>query len=251
MGVIRPESQTPKHRQHSNLLRERIDDGDFTPGDRIPSEAQLGLEHRLSRITVRQALSHLERDGLLERVPGKGTFVRRRESHVERPSRLTGFGENVVALGLEPGYRTLAAEPMRVSKAIADCLRAQSGKVFMVKRVLLADGEPIAVHTSYLPLWIVKAAPTDAFSVASLDNGSLYQAMAQAGVRIYRADEIVEPGLANADEAHHLEMEEGALLLRVERTVFDRAGTPIEYVLLAYRADSYTYRTTLYTSSRD
>jgi len=75
--------------------------------------------------------------------------------------------------------------------------------------------------------------------------------IAKAGVRIYRADEIVEPGLANSDEAQHLETEEGDLLLRVERTVFDRGGTPIEYVLLAYRADSYTYRTTLYTSSRD
>jgi GntR family transcriptional regulator len=251
MGVIRAESQTPKHRQLADLLRERIDEGEFTPGDRIPSEAQLGLEHQLSRITVRQALSHLERDGLLDRVPGKGTFVRRRDSHVERPSRLTGFGENVVALGLEPSYRTLKAEPTRVSKAIADCLRAQSGKVFMVERVLLADGEPIAVHTSYLPHRIVKAAPAEAFSVASLDNGSLYQSIAKAGVRIYRADEIVEPGLASSDEAQHLETEVGALLLRVERTVFDRGGTPIEYVLLAYRADSYTYRTTLYTSSKD
>lgn len=249
MTAIKAESPTPKYRQLSEFLRERIEQGDFGPGDRIPSESQLGDEHRLSRITIRQALADLEREGLLERVPGKGTFVRKKGSHVERVTRLTGFGENVRALGLEPGYRTFQAEPVRVSKEIADRLRAQSGKAFAVKRVLLADGEPIAEQCSYVPLWIVKAAPPDAFSRAALDRGSLYRAIAQSGARMFRADEVVEPGLATHDEAERLATHEGALVLRVARTVVDAEGTPLEYVLMTYRADAYTYRTTLYASS--
>ena len=84
MTVIKAESPTPKYRQLAELLRQRIDNGDLSPGDRIPSEAQLGDTYSLSRITIRQALADLERDGLLERVPGKGTFVRRKASHIER-----------------------------------------------------------------------------------------------------------------------------------------------------------------------
>ena len=247
MRPIKAESPTPKYRQLAALLRERIDRGELVPGDRIPSESQLGDVYRLSRITIRQALSDLERDGLLERVPGKGTFVRKKSSHVERVTRLTGFGENVRALGLEPGYQTLRAEPMRVPQPIADRLRAQSGKAFVIERVLLADGEPIAEQISYLPLWIVKAAP-EAFTVAALDAGSLYRAIGEAGARMFRADEIVEPGIATRELAERLETHEGALVLRVARTVFDRDGTPLEYVLMTYLADAYTYRTTLYAS---
>lgn len=248
MSVINAESATPKYRQLADLIRQRISYGEFTPGDRIPSESQLGDVYGLSRITIRQALADLEREGLLERVPGKGTFVRRKGSHVERITRLSGFGENVAALGLEPGYRTLRAEPMRVSRAIADRLRAGSGKAFVIERMLLADSEPIAEHTSYLPLWIVKSAPPNAFSIASLDKGSLYRAITESGARMSRADEVVEPGLATRDEAQRLETDEGALVLRVARTVFDVDGAPLEYVLLTYLADAYTYRTTLYAS---
>jgi GntR family transcriptional regulator len=248
MTAIKAESPTPKYRQLADLLRQRIDGGDLSPGDRIPSEAQLGDVYSLSRITIRQALADLERDGLLERVPGKGTFVRRRGSHVERFTRLTGFGENVAAHGLAPGYRTLTAEPRRVPKAIAERLRSHSDKAFVIERILLADGEPIAEHTSYLPLWLVRSAAPDAFSLDALNRGSLYQAIAQAGCRMYRADEVVEPGLATREEAQRLETHEGALVLRVARTVVDADGIPLEYVLLTYLADAYTYRTTVFAS---
>lgn len=247
MCPIQAESPTPKYRQLADLLRERITQGELSPGDRIPSESQLGDAYRLSRITIRQALADLERDGLLERVPGKGTFVRKKSSHVERVTRLTGFGENVRALGLEPGYRTLRAEPARVATAIADRLRAASGKVFVIERILLADGEPIAEQISHLPLWIVRTAP-EAFTVTALDAGSLYRAIAEAGVRMHRADEIVEPGIATQKQARRLETHDGALVLRVARAVFDPESTPVEYALMTYLADAYTYRTTLYAS---
>lgn len=248
MAAIKAESPTPKYRQLADLLRQRIDEGDLSPGDRIPSESQLGDTYSLSRITIRQALADLERDGLLERVPGKGTFVRRRGSHVERFTRLTGFGENVAAQGLTPGYRTLVAEPRRVPKAIAERLRSHSDKAFVIERVLLADGEPIAEHTSYLPLWIVRSAAPDAFSIDALNQGSLYQIIAQTGCRMDRADEVVEPGLATHEEAQRLETHEGALVLRVARSGVDEDGIPLEYVLLTYLADAYTYRTTVFAS---
>ena len=154
----------------------------------------------------------------------------------------------MAALGLEPGYRILAAEPRRVPKAIAERLRSHSDKAFVIERILLADGEPIAEHTSYLPLWIVRSGAPDAFSTAALDRDSLYQAIAQAGSHMYRADEVVEPGLATREEAQRLETHEDALVLRVARTVVDEDGVPLEYVLLTYLAGAYTYRTTVFAN---
>ena len=62
---------------------------------------------------------------------------------------------------------------------------------------------------------------------------------------MYRADEVVEPGLATREEAQRLETHEDALVLRVARTVVDEDGVPLEYMLLTYLADAYTYRTTV------
>lgn len=246
MSQISDQSPTPKYQQLAGLIRDRISRGEFAPGDRIPSESELGASYQISRITTRQALSDLERAGLLERVPGKGTFVRHPSAHVERPSRLTGFSENLAALGLTPGYRTLRAGTEQVDLALAEKVHAPAGKVYVVERVMSADGTPVALHTSYLPLWLVNAAPPGAFSVESLDHGSMYQVMTDTGARIYRADEIVEPGTATHHEATALEMPEHDLVLRVTRTVYDPTGTPLEHVLLTYRADAYTYRTTIF-----
>lgn len=251
MGSISDRSATPKYQQLAELIRERISRGEFAPGDRLPSESELGSAYQISRVTTRQALADLERDGLLDRVPGKGTFVRSRPAHVERPSRLTGFRENLLALGLVPSYHTLRAEASRVSPMIADRLSAPSGKVYVIERVLQADGDPVAFHISYLPLWLIHAAPQGVFTAAALDQTSLYQTMADAGARIFRAEEIVEPGRATPTEAAALEMEDGELVLRVARTVYDQSRTPLEYVEITYRADAYTYRTTIYASGSE
>lgn len=163
------------------------------------SESQLRDAYSISRITFRQALSDLERDGLLERVSGKGTSGLNR-GHIEGTIGLTGCGENVAPLGLDHSYRTLKAEPMRVSTEIADRLRIQFGKAFVIERLLLVNGGPVTRQTSYLSSWIVNKATPNAFEVKSLDHASLYRAIEQAEVRMFRADEIVEPGQATSEE---------------------------------------------------
>lgn len=243
---IRSDSTVPMYRQLGDLIRERIGHGHLRVGERIPSEAQLGDRFGVSRITVRQALSELEREGLLERVPGKGTFVREPIKKIERLTRLTGFGENMAALGLRAGYKTLRAEEILALPEVADRLEIAGRRAFVVERKLLADDRPVGVHTSYLPLWLVGRASEDAFSRGSLDRNSLYQAIEESGVTMQRAEEVVEPMLAGAWEAEQLDAKEGDLALRIRRTVYDENDRPVEYVIITYRADSYTFRINLY-----
>jgi len=244
MPVVCQKSPTPKYRQLANLLRSQIVGGGLAPGDQLPSEAQLQDEHGISRITIRQALADLEREGLLSKVPGKGTFVQKR-SHVDRITRLTGFGENVAALGMEPGYRVLRAEPTVIPAEIASRLHIPPSKGFLIERQLLADGDLVSAHVSYLPPWLIRRVGSDALSAESLGQGSLYQIIEASGICIHRADEIVEPALASAFEARKLDIDAGELVLRVTRTICDPDGTPIEHVLMVYNAARYTYRTSL------
>jgi len=109
MADIVANSPVPMYRQLASLIRDHIRRREPPPGVRVPSETELGAAYGVSRITVRHALSELERDGLLERTPGKGFFVRRDAGRVERLTRLSGFGENVSDLGIRAGYDTLRA----------------------------------------------------------------------------------------------------------------------------------------------
>jgi GntR family transcriptional regulator len=246
LAQLRENSSVPMYRQLEALLREQIQRGELKVGERIPSEVQLCERWDISRITTRQALAELERDGLLERVPGKGTFVRKPQGRVTRLTRLAGFGENMEALGLEPGYETLKASNERVSLEVATRLQSTRTKAFVIERTLLADGEPIGIHTSYLPLWVVDQGRGGSLTREALNRGSLYRAIETDGVRLQRADEIVEPSIAGKEEARRLGINEGELTLRVDRTVYDSEERPVEYVILTYRADHYTYRIQLH-----
>ena len=165
---------------------------------------------------------------------------------MERMTRLTGFGENMAGLGRKAGYATLRAGEETVSLEIVDRLRLPEARAFVVERVLLTDGQPVGAHLSYLPLWIVEGASASAFSREALDSGSLYGAIEESGVALYRADEIVEPALAGLEDARKLAIDEGGLMLRVARAVYDAEERPLEYVLITYRSDAYTFRQQLY-----
>lgn len=247
VSAIQANSAVPMYRQAANYFRQRIQRGELTEGDRIPSEVQLCELLGISRITVRQALSELEGDGLLERIPGKGTYVQRRPTRLERLTGLTGFGENATARGLKPSYQVLSVDVAPARFDVAQALTV-SDDVLVVSRILLAGGQPVAVHTSYLPLWVVAQAAPGRFTEESLSTSSLYQAIIEAGIDLVRADEIVEPGVATPEQAAHLRMSEAGLVLRVIRTTYSSDARPIEYVILTYRADLYSYRVTLYAN---
>jgi len=87
---ISRESTIPLHLQLLNQLRHRILSGHWPPGSRLPSETMLQRRLGISRSTVRQALHRAESEGLIERVPGKGTFVARQPGGPPN-SRLIGY----------------------------------------------------------------------------------------------------------------------------------------------------------------
>jgi Transcriptional regulators len=151
--MIDPANIIPKYFQLANILREKIENGEFQAQDAIPSERQLEEQYNLSRPTIRQAIDLLERQGYLYRVHGRGTFVsppKLQKGMLE----LTSFSEDMRNRGLTPGGRILEFGYLKPSAKIAKQLGAndKDAQVLRIKRLRTGKGEQIGLQDSYLAL---------------------------------------------------------------------------------------------------
>src|SRR6266700_1433531 len=222
------------HAQIEDWLAGAIAVGRLAPGDRLPTEHDLAAWLGVSRMTLRHALGELARRGLVTRAVGRhgGTFVA--EPKLEQDlTTLAGFSEQLRRHGMVAGARVLAATSRPAGPAAAAALQlAEGDPVYEVRRVRLADGNPIAVEHSLFP-----AALCPGMLECRLD-GSLYELLeVKYGLRPHRARESLEPVTAGVREAEALEIAEGAPLMLVERTAYAQAGQPLEYARDLFRGD--------------
>ena len=243
-GGIRRDSPVPLYRQLKELIARDIERGVLAPDDPVGPESELSRRHRVSRITVRQALGELEQEGLITRIVGKGTFVRDRPQPGRQPA-LAGFGEDIRAMGLTPSYRTLTVDVRAAPELASATLDVPEGApVTYIERVLLADNRPVAYAESYLPFSVTQRLPVR-LDVRVLDERSLYGLLEEAGMVLDRAVEDVEPRRPTPAEAALLELASDELTLDVRRQVFDGEGRTCEFARMLYAGSRYSYRAEL------
>src|SRR5919112_3470462 len=137
----------PKHVRVREYVRSLLEGAE--PGTPTPSERELVQRFGVARMTVRQALDTLVAEGLLERVPGRGTFVA--ETRVDQVPRLTGFSEEMVRRGMRPSSRTLVARLESAGPGVARTLEIAVGQpVVHWQRLRLADDSPMCLEDAYL-----------------------------------------------------------------------------------------------------
>src|SRR5215469_1564507 len=117
-----PQSAIPLYFQIEQELASLIASGALAPGSQLPSEEELVQSYGVSRTTVRKAVQELDRLGLIEIRRGRGTFVRA-EKITQEFTELTGFVEDMVAMGLQPSAKVLQTGPMEASETVARQLR--------------------------------------------------------------------------------------------------------------------------------
>ena len=218
-------------------LRELINSGQVKPGDRLSSERELCKQYGVSSITVKRAVLDLVRDGLLYRVPGKGTFVS--QAKLERDlSRLTSFTEEMLHHGLRPNSRVLEARVLPASGSVAKNLDLSPGeKVIALERVRFANSEPLMLEKTFLPHRLFPDLLSE-----DLTTQSLYHFITEKyGVSLARARETLEPVIINDKEAHNLAVETGSPGLLLELIAYDEAGQPVEYTKAIVRGDRCKY----------
>jgi GntR family transcriptional regulator len=223
------------HEQARRRIEQLIADRAIKPGDRIPTESELGAELKVSRTTVRSALKVLEQEGKIERTPGRGTILRQPRLG-QLLGKLLGFGEEMRLRGLTPSNRLIDITQTTPSAPVRALLRLDGESVWQLRRVRCANGEPIAVETCTIP----GHALTNE-EAARLGDGSLYDFLRQHGREPVRSEQSAQAGLADPEEASSLNIEPGRPVLRFERLSFDQNEEPIEFVTSTYRGDKYSF----------
>jgi GntR family transcriptional regulator len=227
-------SSTPLYIQLADLIRGAIRSGALKVGSAIPSERDIGERGGISRVTVRKAIETLLKEGLLSRRHGSGTYVAPR---IEQPAgRLGGFSAEMVGRGLVPGSVLLQADEGLATPQEAMVLSlALDATVVRLKRVRLANGEPLAIEHAIVPAQFVG----DAGAVGA----SLYAALGARGHKPVRGVQRLQASLATSEEARLLSIPPHAAVLRIERRTFLADGRPVEFTRSAYRGDRYDFIT--------
>lgn len=233
-----PFAPVPLYNQLKELLRAQILDGSYPPETRMPSESELGDKFQVSRITVRQALGDLQKEGLIFKIHGKGTFVAKPKAF-QNVSRLQGLAESLVHLGYEVINQLHSVKLITADKRIAERLQlSDSDKVTEIKRVRLINREPVSLEISYLPQEI-----GEKLQKADLITRDIFLILENdLQLNLGHADLAIDAVLADSELTNALGVEEGSPIMRIERLTHTADERPIDFEFLYYRGDAFQYR---------
>jgi GntR family transcriptional regulator len=230
----RDSSRIPAYKLIQRAITQRIESGELKPGDRIDSERELARIHGVSLMTARHALQQLERDFVVTRHVGSGTFVSPPRIHF---NKLLGFSELMAGRGMTIQSKVLSVQAVDDNEEIAARLRLTGDtRLLRIERLRIGDGEPFALETVYLP----HARFADLHS-RQLERRSLFGIFqADYQLTLSYADEEVDATAADARCARHLTVPLGAPLLRIRQLLFAAAGEPIMYDIGLYRSERHS-----------
>jgi GntR family transcriptional regulator len=228
----------PLHAQIKQTLRDGILDGTYAPHSQMPSEHDLCARFGVSRITVRQALGDLQKEGLVFKLHGKGTFVSKPKAF-QNVSSLQGFAEAMSSMGYEIVNQLRSFRLVDANRQVAARLGLEEGaSVVEIHRVRLLNREPVSLEVTWLPQTLgarlahADLATRDIFLILEND----------CGVPLGHADVAIDAILADEDIAAALNVEDGSPVLRIDRLTHDARGAPVDYEHLYFRGDAFQYR---------
>jgi GntR family transcriptional regulator len=231
MEGVRVGAQSLKHVKVREYVRTLV--AGSIPGSAAPSERELVNLFGVARMTVRQAMDALVVEGLLERIPGRGTFV-------ARPRRaatpVLSFSEDMRRRGMLPESVTLLARLEQAGPGVARALGLTPGDaVIHWRRLRRADAQPMCIEDAYLNEILLPG-----FLQAGMPI-SLYDELGDRGMRPTWAEDSVNADLATEEEAAHLEVDGGTPVLRQQRRAFAEEKV-VEVSRSTFRADRFTLR---------
>jgi len=230
---VKAHAPIPAYQRIQSAIRKRIDAGQLRPGDPVSSERDLAKLHEVSLMTARHALATLEREGIVERRRGVGTFVAAPKIHF---NKLMSYTEQMAARGLTAASKILFAKVVdNEPDAAARLSLSPSEQIFKLERLRHASEEPFALEACYL-----SAAEFPGLLSAPLHRDSLFAILERDhNVKLGYADEEIDATAADPRTAELLNVPRREPLLRIRQLIHSSKEKPLMYVLGIYRSDRH------------
>ncbi len=227
----------PLYLQIKEEVKADIENKRYEQGELIPSELEFEKHYGVSRITVRQAILDLEKEGYVKRTRGKGTSVIYSDKTDEELIVTRSFYKEMAKKGKIASTSSASIELIPASLEVAKRLDIERGdEVYRLYRVRCADDEEIVVFESYMLGEYDFPLNVEAYAI------SMYDVYEQVGVqKPIRANECFEACLANDTLAQELKIDVGSPILKRTRVAYNENQKAIEYTVCYYRGDRYTY----------
>ncbi len=228
--------KSPIYLQLREVVRNKIEEGEYPPGTAIPSENELSETYGVNRLTVRNAMDALVNEGLLMRIQGKGVFVV--GNRIERDlDTLSGFRQTLNERNARPDTKILAKIRRKAGKKYARIFNiGEDDDIFYVRRLNSANGEPIAVEHTFVP-----ASKVPKLDGIDLGVFSLYEVYGFYDVNPVRAYETLDLIALEARDARMLDVEPGQTVLLFTCYTYDKSDDVIEYTTSYTRGDKCSF----------
>ncbi|KRM73117.1 GntR family transcriptional regulator [Lacticaseibacillus brantae] len=228
--------ELPVYIKIHNQIKQDIESGKWQIGDRIPSERELAVTFKVSRMTLRQAIQTLVEEGILERRIGAGTYVANQKVQ-EKVSGVTSFTDIMVAQGRKPSSKTISYHIASPSLSESEKLKlAEGAQVLRMERIRYADEVPITFEVATVPYDLVKN-----FSKSEVSKSFYHTLESKGGFVLGGAQQTVSAMLASERIAEYLAIKRNDAILRVRQTSFLQDGTPFEYVRTQYVGSRFEF----------
>lgn len=237
MTMIDKQSHIPYYYQLADSLRQMIWQAP-TDGARIPlpSEHELAKTHRISRATVRQALSVLEQEGLIYKAKGIGTFISKSRPRFELDSLIPTTDE-MVRRGWRPGTQVISLKQVETYLPITEALQLDASETLHeICRLRLGNEEPVCLQWSYIP---VQLCPD--LLEQNLSQSLTHLLDDRYGILFWSARILLRARLATTLEAQYLQITVGSPVICLEQTTYLQTGQPVEYLQSVWRSDRYDF----------
>jgi GntR family transcriptional regulator len=236
---INKDSPIPLYYQIEEWLRGQIASGQLKVGDMLAPEIALSEQLGVSRLTLRQALNNLTNEGLLIRKRAKGTFVAPPRSKITfKRDHLMGVTDEVSREGLSVTSQVLEQALIPAAGTLLRELQLiQTDLVIRICRLRKIGAEPIVIETCCHPYQLFPE-----LLQMDLTDQSIYAILHETyDSRPQEALDSFVASVADKEEARLLEIEEGAPVMRYQRTGYNQHGIPMEFTRSVYRADRYQF----------
>jgi len=227
---------SPIYLQLREVIRTKIEEGEYQPGMAISSENELAETYGINRMTVRSAIDALIKEGLLRSVQGKGIFVVG-QKYQRNLDILEGFTQVMKSKNASPKFKILQKNPRPAGKLFADLFGIkEEDQIYYIRRTCYDNTEPVSIEELFIPEYLVPK-----FHGIDLTVFSIYEIYEFYGINLVKAIQTLDITKLNQRDAKILEEDEDAPVLLFECTSYDDKDRVIEFTRSYTRSGKSDY----------